>query len=115
MKRIITWCLKNGAGSCLCFIKTGFIKASKVGIATFVMRNKDHQAILKATPDVLILNQLLFSDEIRDKTELAIAASPVKPGELKMVISLINQLSGKFNIGTYKDTYTSQLLKLIKV
>lgn len=32
-----------------------------------------------------------------------------------MAISLINQLSGKFNIGTYKDTYTLQLLKLIKV
>ena len=31
-----------------------------------------------------------------------------------MAISLINQLSGKFNISKYKDTYTSQLLKLIK-
>ena len=79
------------------------------------MRNKEHLPILKATPDVLILNQLLFFEEIRDITELAIPASTVKPGELKMAISLINQLSGKFNIGTYKDTYTSQLLKLIKV
>ena len=31
-----------------------------------------------------------------------------------MAISLINQLSGKFDISKYKDTYTSDLLKLIK-
>ena len=96
-------------------LKQALLKTGKVGIATFVMRNKEHLAILKATEQVLILNQLRFSEEIRDIKELALpAAAAVKPGELKMAISLINQLSGKFNIGTYKDTYTAQLLKLIK-
>ena len=42
------------------------------------------------------------------------AKAAVKPGELKMAISLINQLSGKFDISKYKDNYTAQLLKLIK-
>ena len=31
-----------------------------------------------------------------------------------MAISLINQLSGKFDISGYKDTYTAQLLDLIE-
>jgi DNA end-binding protein Ku len=31
-----------------------------------------------------------------------------------MAITLINQLSGKFNISKYKDTYSADLLKLIK-
>lgn len=96
-------------------LKQALLKTGKVGIATFVMRNKEHLAILKATEEVLILNQLRFSEEIRDIKELAIPSiSAVKPAELKMAISLINQLSGKFNITTYKDTYTVQLLKLIK-
>ena len=96
-------------------LKQALLKTGKVGIATFVMRNKEHLAILKATDEVLILNQLRFSEEIRDIKELALpAAAAVKPAELKMAISLINQLSGKFNITTYKDTYTVQLLKLIK-
>jgi DNA end-binding protein Ku len=31
-----------------------------------------------------------------------------------MAVSLINQLSGKFKIEEYKDTYTAELMKLIK-
>jgi DNA end-binding protein Ku len=31
-----------------------------------------------------------------------------------MAVTLIKQLSGKFNISRYKDTYTAELMKLIK-
>ncbi|MEO7310062.1 MAG: Ku protein [Chitinophagaceae bacterium] len=96
-------------------LQKALLKTGKVGIATFVMRNKEHLAILKATENVLILNQLRFSEEIRDTSELGIpSSSTVKPTELKMAVSLIDQLSTGFDIGAYKDTYTSQLLKLIK-
>jgi len=30
-----------------------------------------------------------------------------------MAVTLINQLTGKFDISQYKDTYTAELLKLI--
>ena len=90
-------------------------KTGKVGVATFVMRNKESLAILRATNDIIILNRLRFAEEIRDTNELEISAKTVaKPAELKMAISLINQLSGKFNINQNKDTYTAQLLKIIK-
>ena len=96
-------------------LKEALLKTGKVGIATFVMRNKEHLSILKATDDALILNRLRFYEEIRDIKELEIpASSAVKPGELKMAVSLINQLSGNFKIASYKDNYTEQLLKLIK-
>jgi len=96
-------------------LKAALMQTGKVGIATFVMRNKEHLAILKATDEVMILNRLRFSEEIRDVKELELAAgAAVKPAELKMAISLINQLAGDFNVATYKDTYTEELLKLIK-
>jgi DNA end-binding protein Ku len=95
-------------------LKEALLKTGKAGVSTFVLRNKEHLAILRATADVLILNQLRFHEEIRNPKELEIAASTVKPAELKMAISLINQLTAKFNISSYKDTYTQQLLKLIK-
>ena len=90
-------------------------KTGKVGIASFVMRNKESLAVLRVSEEVIILNKIRFYEEIRPLKELTLPAkSTVKPGELKMAISLINQLSGKFNISKYKDTYTAQLLKLIK-
>jgi DNA end-binding protein Ku len=33
---------------------------------------------------------------------------------MKMAIELINQLSGPFDIDKYKDTYTDELMKLIR-
>lgn len=90
-------------------------KTGKVGVATFVLRSKEAPAILRPSGDVIVLNRLRFSEEIRDISDLKTPAkSSVKPAELKMAISLINQLSGKFDPSKYKDTYTEELLKLIK-
>lgn len=90
-------------------------KTGKAGIASFVMRNKEALAVLKVSGDVILLNKIRFAEEIRDVKELSLPAkAAIKPGELKMAISLISQLSGKFDISNYKDTYTTQLLKLIK-
>lgn len=105
---------KNGAKAYI-LLKEALLETEKVGIATFVMRNKENLAILRATNDVIILNRLRFAEEIRDPAELEIpSTASIKPNELKMAISLINQLSGKFDITKYKDTYTAQLLKFIK-
>lgn len=89
-------------------------KTGKAGVASFVMRNKEALAILRVSGDVIMLNKIRFAEEIRDSKELAIPEATVKPAELKMAISLVNQLSGKFDISKYKDTYTADLMKLIK-
>ena len=79
------------------------------------MRNRENLAILRAQDDVIILNRIRFAEEIRPTTDLDLPKkSSVKPSELKMAISLINQLSGKFDIEKYKDTYSAQLMKFIK-
>lgn len=97
-------------------LKEALLKTGKAGVASFVMRNKESLAVLRAREDVIILNRIRFAEEIRDIKELGIAAnSKAKPAEVKMAVSLIEQLSGKFNISKYKDTYTAELLKVIKI
>ena len=64
---------------------------------------------------MIILNRIRFAEEIRDASELNLPDNPeIKKGELEMAISLINQLSSKFDVTGYKDTYTEQLLALIE-
>ena len=95
-------------------LRQALLKTKKVGIATFVMRSKESLAILRAEQKVIILNRIRFQEEIRDPKELTLPEkTDVKPAELQMAISLINQLSHKFDISSYKDTYTEELLKLI--
>lgn len=96
-------------------LREALLKSGKVGIATFVLRSKEALAVLRANEKVIVLNRLRFEEEIRDPAELRLPPkTEVKPGELKMALSLINQLSGKFDVSRYHDTYSEALLKFIK-
>ncbi|MEJ7610136.1 MAG: Ku protein [Ferruginibacter sp.] len=95
-------------------LREALLKTKKAGVASFVMRNKEHLAILRATDDVIILNRIRFHEEIRETTDLELPTkSVVKPAELKMAEALIGQLSGKFDISKYKDSYSAALMKVI--
>lgn len=105
---------KSGARA-YALLREALAKTKKVGIATFVMRSKETLAILKVSEKVIILNRIRFAEEIRDAAGLNLPPkTQIKANELKMAVSLIEQLSGKFNISHYKDTYSSELMKLIK-
>lgn len=89
-------------------------KTNKAGVASFVMRNKESLAIIRAEDDVIILNRIRFSQEIRETSDLNLPKKEdIKAGELKMAITLINQLASKFDIEKYKDTYSEELMKVI--
>jgi DNA end-binding protein Ku len=92
------------------------LKASgKVGVTSFVMRTKESLAILKPRDKVIVLNRIRFEEEIRDYKGLKLPeVSHAKTKEMQMADKLIEQLTAKFDISAYKDTYTSELLKIIK-
>ena len=92
------------------------LKASgKVGVTTFVLRNKESLAILKPRDNVIVLNKIRFSQEIRATEELKLPeVSKTKSKEMEMANKLIDQLTEKFDIAKYQDTYTAKLIKIIK-
>jgi DNA end-binding protein Ku len=89
-------------------------KSGKTGLATFVLRTKESLALLKTINNVLVLQKIRYEQEIRNTEELNIPKVESKPAEMKMAMALIDQLSGKFDISKYKDTYSEQLMKLIE-
>ena len=89
-------------------------KTGKAGFGSWVLRNKENLCLIKAMDEVLVLNKIRWSQEIRPTSELTIPKGSSKPAEVKMAIELINRLSGKFDISKYKDTYSAELMKLIK-
>jgi DNA end-binding protein Ku len=89
-------------------------KTGKVGVGNFVMRTKESLCVLKPMENAILLQGIRFEQEIREMNELDIPAkSAVSPAEMKMAIALIDQLSAKFDISKYKDTYSAELLKVI--
>jgi DNA end-binding protein Ku len=95
-------------------LKEALIKSGKVGLGSFVMRDREHICIVRAKDNLLILNRLRFPQEIRATAELNLPTAKSKPAEVKMAVSLIAQLTKPFNTKNFKDDYTDKLLKIIK-
>lgn len=104
---------KNGENAYVLLVEA-LKKTKKVGVGTFVLRTKEVLGIVKPYRDLLIVNTIRFPEELREYEELAIPDKKVKPGELKMAVSLIEQNTEKFDSEQYKDTYSADLLKIIK-
>ncbi len=95
-------------------LKNALKKTGKAGLGSFVMRSKESLCLIKPMDNLLIVNRIRFHEEIRKPEELKIPASTPSPAEVKMAISLINQLTGDFDISKYRDTYSELLMKAIK-
>jgi DNA end-binding protein Ku len=90
-------------------------QSKKVGVARFVLRNRENLAILKVSGDVIILQQMRFEADIRDAQDLNLpAASTVNKKEIDTALKLIDQLTEKFDASQFKDSYTEQLKKIIE-
>jgi len=90
-------------------------KSKKVAVGNFVMRSKESLCVLKPMENAILLQQIRFAQEIRNINDLDIPNKlTIKTGEMQMALALIDQLTAKFDISKYKDTYSDQLLKLIQ-
>ena len=104
---------KSGSKAYL-LLRDALIKTGKAGFGSFVLRNKENLCLIKPREDVLILHKIRWNQEIRSTEDLNIPSGSSKPAEMKMAVQLIEQLSGEFDIANYKDTYSDELMKLIK-
>ncbi|KVV15711.1 Ku protein [Flavobacterium sp. TAB 87] len=106
----------KGAAKAYALLRDAMEKTGKVGVTSFVMRNKEALAILKPYKNVIVLNRIRFEQEIRDTKDLKLPAISKKTTakELDMANQLVEQLTEKFDISAYKDDYSKNLLAIIK-
>jgi len=90
-------------------------KSGKVGVAQFVLRTAATLTVLKPMDNVIVLSKIRFAEEIRSMEELSLPAkTEVKPAELKIALSLIDQYTQEFDISAYKDEYAAALRQVIE-
>jgi DNA end-binding protein Ku len=92
-------------------------KAGKIGVASFVMRDKEHLAAIRPDEEILVLETLYFADEIRDPSTVlpkATGRTQVKAKEREMAQTLITSLSERWNPADYHDSYREHVKALLK-
>ncbi len=107
---------QKGAEKAYALLRDALEKSGKVGVTSFVMRSKEALAILKPYHNVIVLNRIRFEQEIRDTKHLKLPSVSKKTTakELDMANKLIDNLTEKFDISSYKDEYSNKLLAIIK-
>jgi len=90
-------------------------KSGTVGIAEFMLRNRQHICAVKVHDDVLLLQQMRYQEEIREAPEIeAPKIEKITDKELQLAVKLVEQLTEKFDASAFKDTYIEELKKIIK-
>ena len=90
-------------------------KSKKVGLATYVLRNREHLAVVRPYENIIILNEMRYETELLQAKDLNIPAGiKANPKEMDMAIKLIDHLTTKFDPKNFKDTYTEELKQIIK-
>lgn len=104
----------KGAAKPYALLRDALKKSKKVGIAKFVIRNRERIGALKVSGDVIMLNQMRYNNELRSSEGIEIpGTAKVSPKEVEMALKLIDQLTTKFKPAQYKDTYINELKKII--
>jgi len=87
----------------------------RLAICTFTLRNRTRLCALRVYKDVLMLQTLLWPDEIRPAIlEGLDKEAKVRPQEVKMAASLIETMAADFEPEKYEDDYQIQLKELIE-
>ncbi|WP_031039013.1 Ku protein [Streptomyces sp. NRRL F-5650] len=98
-------------------LRTALAEAGKVGVATFVLRNRQYLTALRAEDEVLLLQTLHWADEVRDPVEELPELPSERVGrgkELDMALRLVDALSGDWEPARYRDTYQEKVRELVR-
>ena len=104
---------KGGAGA-YALLRDVLGKANKAGIAKVVIRTREHLAAVKANDKMLVLELMHFADELVDTNEFKIPETKLGKREEDMAMTLVDQMSAKWDPERYKDDYKEALMKLIE-
>jgi DNA end-binding protein Ku len=90
-------------------------ESGMVGLVKVAIRNREQLAILRVRDDVILLETMIWPDEVREAqfgfldTDIAI-----RPQEAKMAASLVASMAGDFDPSQFTDEYRAALEEVIE-
>jgi len=105
----------KGGEKAYALLRQALQKSGKLALATFVLHEREHVAVVKPVGRALVLEQMRYQSDLREPGELHLPTDKdVSEKELEMALKLVKQETKPFIAEDYKDTYTDELEELIK-
>src|SRR4029450_4869105 len=104
----------KAAGKAYTLLRRALEETDRTAIAQFSLRQKTRLAALRSRGKVLMLQSLLWDDEVREAEFPGLKEHVrVSSQELKMASSLIDNMAADFTPDKFSDEYQDQLRQLI--
>jgi DNA end-binding protein Ku len=106
----------KGADRAYALLRQAMHETGKVGIATMILRDKEHLVAVRPGADVLILETMYFADEIRSPREELDSLpedATFQGRELDVAKKLVESLTVEWSPEEYHNTYRERVAELI--
>ncbi len=87
--------------------------ADRMALVTVSLRNRMSLAVLRVRDDVIVMQTMMWPDEIRSPDFASVDTSDAKPAEVEMAKMLVETLAGDFDADDYEDDYREALEALV--
>jgi len=105
----------QGGEKAYALLRGALEQSGKLALATFVLHERQHLAVIKPVGRALVLEQMRYLSDLREPGELHLPTDKdVSSKELEMALKLVKQETKPFIAEDFKDTYTEELEELIK-
>jgi DNA end-binding protein Ku len=89
--------------------------AGRVGLVKVAIRNRESLAVLRPRDDVLVLQTMVWPDEVREaEFESLSDTGTASPAEREIARTLIETMAGDFDPTEYRDSYRDALTELVE-
>ena len=108
---------EESAHEAYALLRDAMEQSGLAGVGSFVMRGKEYLAVIRPWKRVLVLETLLFADEVRDPQEVVdTLPSTTKNNsrEVKAAVNLIEQLTTPWKPEQDHYSYRERLLSIVK-
>jgi DNA end-binding protein Ku len=88
-------------------------QTGRAAVAKVAIRDKENLCLVRPYQGVLTMETMLYANEIRSTEDIGVDGAQVSPKELQMAVSLVENLSDRFDPKRYHDEYQAALKQLI--
>lgn len=104
----------KGAGKTYNLLQEALVKSKKLGLAKYVLHNREHIAVIKPYKNMLILNELRYENELVNLKDVELPEGKISTKEMAIALKLIDQQTSTFKPKNYKDTYREEIKDIIE-
>ncbi len=95
-------------------LREALVKTDRMAVVKLAMRQRETLAVLRVRDDVIVLQTMMWPDEIR-AAEFDVLSEDVevRDAELTMAMSLVESLAADFEPDAYEDAYAAAVAELV--